>query len=124
MSKQKFTPGPWALNRHGAIVGGEFYRYTNGSAQSQLAMACGGNGIDEETRNANARLIAAAPELLEAAIKQRAEFESLLRDLKFKTTGRDPKNDGYAYAELADWKIRQFIASMDAAIAKATGEQS
>jgi hypothetical protein len=66
MPEFKHTPGPWVLNRHGAIVGGEFHQYTNGSAQSQLAMATGGNGISDEERKANSFLIAASPELLDA----------------------------------------------------------
>lgn len=69
MGERKHTPGPWNLNRHGAIVGGEFHEYTNGSAQSQVAMAVGGNGISDEERKANGHLIATAPELLEALAK-------------------------------------------------------
>lgn len=61
----KHTPGPWAVRRNGVIVGGEIFEYTNGSTQSQIAMACvveEGNG----EQIANALLIAAAPELLAA----------------------------------------------------------
>lgn len=73
MSEIKHTPGPWTVNRHGAIVGGEFHQYTNGSAQSQLAMAVGGNGISDEERKANGVLIAAAPELLAIALQYASE---------------------------------------------------
>lgn len=63
---QGATPGPWSVNRHGAIVGGLFNQYFNGSAQTQLAMATGGNGIDDEQRSANTQLIAAIPEMVVA----------------------------------------------------------
>ena len=59
------TPGPWILSRHGAVIGGVTRQYTNGVGQDQIAMAChmqDGNG----DQHANARLIAAAPDLLEA----------------------------------------------------------
>lgn len=66
MSEMKHTPGPWTINRHGAIVGGDFTEYTNGRGQSQIAMATGAHNISDEERNANANLIAAAPDLLDA----------------------------------------------------------
>lgn len=70
-SETRFTPGPWAVHRHGAIVGGPFQEYTNGSSQEQIAMVCilsatEGDAVGE--RDANAHLIAAAPDLL-AAVK-------------------------------------------------------
>jgi len=55
---EKATPGPWSINRHGAIVGGEFIEYTNGHGQSQLAMACGAHNIGDDERKANAEFIA------------------------------------------------------------------
>jgi len=60
------TPGPWATKGHGVIVGGVFFEYVNGCAQSQVALATMSREVDSESvRDANARLIAAAPELLE-----------------------------------------------------------
>ena len=66
MNEFKGTPGPWSLNRHGAIVGGKFHEYSNGSAQSQVAMVVGSREVNEQEMKANAALIAAAPDLLEA----------------------------------------------------------
>lgn len=66
MNEFKGTPGPWSLNRHGAVVGGKFHEYANGSAQSQVAMVVGSREVVEQEMKANAALIAAAPELLEA----------------------------------------------------------
>jgi hypothetical protein len=63
-AKVTHTPGPWTLGRFGSIVGGPFIKYANGEAQSQLASATVGNEITPEEREANARLIAAAPDLL------------------------------------------------------------
>lgn len=80
------TKGPWSINKHGAIVGGEFVQYANGSGQSQLAMATGAHNISDEERNANARLIAAAPELLDLA---RAILTATERDLIANTTHCD-----------------------------------
>lgn len=63
MNEFKGTPPPWALNRHGAIVGGKFHEYANGSAQSQVAMVVGSREVNEQEMKANAYLIAAAPDL-------------------------------------------------------------
>lgn len=63
MNEFKGTPGPWSLNRHGAIVGGKFHEYANGSAQSQVAMAVGTREVNAEELSANSRLISASPEL-------------------------------------------------------------
>jgi hypothetical protein len=70
----KHTAGPWSIRRvagiPGSVYGGVTRRYTNGSAQDQLFMVCavqednGGN----EAMEANARLIAAAPDLLNALV--------------------------------------------------------
>jgi len=99
----KYTPGPWAIRRiaevPGAICGGVTRQYMRGVGTDQLAMVCSvqpDNGGDE-AMEANARLIAAAPELLEA-------LEWLLDDV------------GRASSMLGAVKAR-------AAIAKATGEQ-
>jgi len=55
------TPGPWLAKKHGVVVGGAFHRYTNGKAQSQVALATMGNAVENEAeRDANAALIAEA----------------------------------------------------------------
>lgn len=68
----KHTPGPWVsvekFGVFGSVKGGVIREYTNGTSQDQLFMVCSvqdDNGGQEAT-NANAHLIAAAPELLEA----------------------------------------------------------
>lgn len=71
----RHTPGPWALGKHGVIVGGKANEYVNGSAQAQLAMVTLLNGTERDDpvaeRDANAHLISAAPELLTALIELR-----------------------------------------------------
>jgi len=57
------TPGPWTLKPHGVIAGGKTIQLPGGEAQQQVAMAC---ILDDGDQEANARLIAAAPEMLKA----------------------------------------------------------
>jgi hypothetical protein len=71
MSAAQHTPGPWiAVEKFGfigSIQGGVIREYANGTSQDQLFMVCcvqDDNGGRTAT-NANARLIAAAPDLLE-----------------------------------------------------------
>lgn len=68
MSGQKWTPGPWNTRNHGVIVGGPFHQFERGTAQRQIAMACVIVDCEqaEAERDANARLISAAPDMAEA----------------------------------------------------------
>jgi hypothetical protein len=68
----KHTPGPWEIRHNlgssGVIVGGVMRQYTNGEAKDQIVMVL---GLQEDNggaaaKEANARLIEAAPDLLEA----------------------------------------------------------
>lgn len=103
----KHTPGPWdAAIEHGchaviAAVAGE-----------PKAVAIVGNRTPDDgyeaTRFANARLIAAAPELLEALRITRGNVASL-----------GPAGALEPYAPYREW-----LAMIDAAIAKATGEHT
>lgn len=60
----KFTPGPWhRYNAHGSrLLSAWHIRQTNGPTIARVD----GNGLSTETDSANARLIAAAPEMLSA----------------------------------------------------------
>lgn len=62
------TPGPWRTRNHGVIVGGPFHQFERGTAQRQIAMACVIVDCEqaEAERDANARLISAAPDMAEA----------------------------------------------------------
>ena len=48
------------------------------------------------------------------------DIEAVLRDLKFRATGQDPKNTGYEYAEVPAWRLRQWCAAI--AVVKASAE--
>jgi len=83
------TPGPWLAKKHGVVVGGAFHRYTNGKAQSQVALATMGNAVENEAeRDANAALIAEAGTVTTETgltprqlAEQRAELLEALREI-------------------------------------------
>jgi len=60
MSNENWTEGPWEVDRFGAVKGGPEKQYINGTARDQVALA---KAEVESERDANAHLIAAAPEL-------------------------------------------------------------
>lgn len=109
------TPGPWRLNSDALVVG-------NGALQMSIAIAydssTAADGVSREEMKANARLIAAAPELLEALHEGRRAIGDHFAP-----------NDCYATGPLTGDPIRDlvqcpacsFIAMYDAAIAKAAG---
>jgi len=89
----KSTPGPWIIEEEDGL-------YIVQDAAREMDPIYVDQQNDE--REANARLIAAAPDLLAAAIEARLALSELL-------TTKDPVV--YAYA----------LKALDAAIAKATG---
>lgn len=71
MTEQKHTPGPWIATR---ILGGWWVAEDNDPTafyRRRIAGVAGGAGIDSPA--ANARLLAAAPELL-AALEEAKQF--------------------------------------------------
>ena len=79
------TPGPWNSGDRwpsGVVRGGPVQHWTNGSGQSQIAMCCGAEWMQEGELAANEKLIVAAPDLLadlaEAAATLR-RYEALHR---------------------------------------------
>ena len=116
------TPGPWLAKKHGVVVGGAFHRYTNGKAQSQVALATMGNAVENEAeRDANAALIAEAGTVTTETgltprqlAEQRAELLEALRGIMHYAGMGASVCDVYTKEEPA------FIAAY-AAIAKATG---
>ena len=100
----KYTPGPWVLRTIGqplATVETQDGRYTIGHA-GQLREDDWKTGHIE--RRSNARLIAAAPELLDVVKGFRRKLET------------------YVNVYPGDKKLRRLLSNCDAAIAKATGE--
>lgn len=57
----RHTPGPWAKNRYGELCGSDHKRIT--LSDSGISLSC---GVPQPEYIANARLVAAAPDLLEA----------------------------------------------------------
>jgi hypothetical protein len=105
MSK-KHTPGPWRLNGR-AVESPK--RMGLSVAQATSGMAAGSRGsarIDEAEAIANARLIAAAPDMLEALVAAK-ELADVMEGL---TSGRS--DDEWVWAAQA---------TINAAIAKAEG---
>lgn len=67
MKELKGTPGPWFENREGFST--VYIEARIGGGIIQEVAACGPCDKGSEQQSANAKLIAAAPELLEALIK-------------------------------------------------------
>ena len=72
MIEAKHTPGPWTHEGHGDITGTE-----NGR---KYDVACVYLRIPAGRQEANARLIAAAPDLLDALVQFVGEFEGCYAD--------------------------------------------
>lgn len=104
------TPGPWSGRpSHDPVLlqGCE-------EAGLSIAFACGGGDPRRAEFIANARLIAAAPELLEAATRIMAAMRSVF-------TFSDMADDEWIYDELGSDLAGAYFDAR-AAIAKATGE--
>ena len=74
-TQAKHTPGPWAANDDGLVLG----NLDNYEGEAPLVCTCGGAddfNMEPDLHLANARLIASAPEMLEAlrAMVARAPF--------------------------------------------------
>ena len=95
--KAAHTPAPWHFKKLAMHDGGHVVMFTAQNGQRTHRLDCAG-----EFKEADARLIAAAPELLEALIAITNQLERVGDDR--------PHKDG------------QFIEDARAAIAKATGE--
>lgn len=101
MTKLKHTPGPWALDDNAIISG-------NGHGRYAIALSV--------NRTADARLIAAAPELLEQLRRLVFFYEQMRPKIKLAEGYPDPTG----FIENLDHKIPH----LKVAIAKATGGES
>jgi hypothetical protein len=101
-----FTPGPWRVDpRYASDI-----QTADGAleiAGVAATILTGGEKPELEARFANARLIAAAPELYGALDKLRNDFAAFMSDVL-----------GSSDAEIANW-----LTPADAALAKARGDQ-
>lgn len=98
MSQAKHTPGPWVVD--GDVIRGDQQRNGSISVASMLDVSYPYGRRAGESKHANARLIAAAPELLDALVEAAS---------------------GYSEFSEGDCEI---LRKCRAAIAKATGETS
>ena len=76
MSNNQHTPGPWAANDDGLVLG----NMDNYEGEAPLVCTCGSAddlNREPELHLANARLIAAAPDLLDVAKKALRELRSI-----------------------------------------------
>jgi len=96
----KHTPGPWAVNDGQEVVADD-------GAGTRLLCRCHAGHYEE--RSANARLIAAAPDLL-AALKVALEYQGAVNEAL---------PDGYAPPKLVD----AWMTEAEAAIARAEGRE-
>ena len=81
LSESKYTPGPWKVDKTWGLIIGP-HNEEIGAIHAAIGVETRrGNlrKVIQETAGANARLIAAAPEML-AALKKMSEAVSLLRD--------------------------------------------
>lgn len=71
MSKTKYTAGPWQVDEVLGLI-------TADNGKTEVAACHAGRGGDA---NANARLIATAPELLDSCVKARAQIVALVNQI-------------------------------------------
>ena len=115
----KHTPGPWTSG-----INDVPYAEHDGIAwtvDAEIGGICMVDGPDE-WNEANARLIAAAPELLTELVEARTTL-SILRTQVMVEIGRcaDPSESRW---EGVPEKLKERLDAMDAAITRATGAQS
>jgi len=102
MSQAKHTPGPWLTDRNNVHTGqiATIHHCLNNNWVEVWTDKWAETGLGEAEQEANARLIAAAPELLDALVEAAS-----------------------GYSEFSEGD-REILRKCRAAIAKATGETS
>lgn len=128
MSEAKHTPGPWGygLTKGGMLLASIAKKGIGDIALIYRSSASGScRGIEEDEAHANARLISAAPELLEEMSDQIAWLKHYLSQLVHVSTRDDHGQivNGFAAAQIPDWAIKQKLESLEAAIRKAQPEK-
>lgn len=112
----KYTPGPWNSSKFGfQVLTGDSWSTIcelKGPAEWEDGRGSYEQEYEWQIQQANARLIAAAPDLLEAVIASRALVS-------------EAAQTGFNYAE-GDWADRLYAnqAVLSAAISKAKGEDN
>ena len=119
----KHTPGPWVIDSDGDGKANAIVTSTHlASLDDDICEVYGGNKDDDDIRKANASLIAAAPDLLEALRKADALLKnaSMGRERTTLPAGNSFLDllAGYMHPD----EINGACDAVIAAIAKATGE--
>jgi hypothetical protein len=109
----KFTKGPWIFDS-GCFYSPVQMDETGMTSELPIAEMLGGR---EEDYEANARLIAAAPELLEALIAITSNSHINLGDLVYEV--REREGEGWEGTAVKQWS--EAVSKVESAIAKATG---
>jgi hypothetical protein len=120
MSKVKHTPGPWT--NHGRIQQPGL-PHSSVAAKTLLARVYSEAFGDDAQETANANLIAAAPDLLDA-LRIARETIKTERDVLFDchvNPASGKVHDAHGRAGLAEFD--EVLAQIDAAVSKATGGQ-
>lgn len=82
-SRSKHTPGPWRARTEGTELNPDWIAVFNSTGKWALATANQSAGIDREEAKANARLIAAAPEMLDALENAVQTIERILKTIPY-----------------------------------------
>ncbi len=112
MKELKHTPGPWRFSP--SDFEGEFIITGSNELGGSVLPILGRTHNWPHNAEANARVMAAAPELLDAAFQAKVRIESLITFIE----KHIPNEDASCKREIA-WSIQE---NLRAAIAKATGE--
>lgn len=108
---EKFTPGPWSMDSTGSVVN------ASGGYVAEAFDGLPGSDTDQEIASANARLVAAAPELFEA-LRELVAIRTIKDKLEEPNNGEWPDMAALRERTDAAW------ASARAALLKASPEQS
>ena len=106
-----FTKGPWKC-KFGQSV--DIY-----GCGFRIATMVGGELVRDQ---ANAHLIAAAPDQNECLHSVKKTLEHYLERLEYRQTGNDPKTNGFAFAAFPDWELRHTIELINDVLNKAEGK--
>ncbi len=116
MSEFKGTPGPWSLDDFDNVVHGEAPSHRSGRKETVRVSGVALPGRVTKEYAANTRLVAAAPELLEA-------LQQLLADSEFDQVALDAEYGCRKLDEIEkDGDLPASIVTARKAIAKALGE--
>lgn len=95
------TPGPWSYN--GLVIETAYPDFRSNRRQQRCAIAETVNGYEPDEREANGRLMAAAPELLAEVKRLRKQRDELVKELeKIVNVEANRMPDTATWREIAD----------------------